>query len=278
MMLLVGDGQRSDVVHGIRQVEPLARELIENVVVDLDGSVDLTKTPPKLVINFGGDGSIIRVAGRLGLRQVPILGVNFGKFGFLAEFELPELLVQLKDAIDGQLPTRESLLLQVKINTKSGSSERIVVNDVVLQRNPDSRMPRVEATYNGESVATYYGDGLIVSSPLGSTAYNLSSGGPLLHPHLDALCLTPICPHTLTVRPLTLPAQGKLSLRIHEDDETTVTMDGEGTQTLTGGDTVEIERASVPMVLVSHPTRNWFDTLRLKFHWSKRTAYLRLPK
>jgi NAD+ kinase len=275
MILLVGDGQRSDVVHGIRQVEPLAKELTDSVVTDLDGKLDIASSPPALVVNFGGDGSIIRVAGRLGLNQVPILGVNFGKFGFLAEFELPELLVQLKDAIGGKLPTRESLLLKVRVTHGSESSERIVVNDVVLQRNPASGMAHVEATYNDESIATYYGDGLIVSSPLGSTAYNLSSGGPLLYPHLDAICLTPMCPHTLTIRPLTLPAQGRLTLRIQDGDEITVTSDGEGTQTLCGGDTVEIERAPVPMVLVSHPTRSWFDTLRLKFHWSKRTAYMR---
>ncbi|MDC1142823.1 NAD(+)/NADH kinase [Planctomycetota bacterium] len=275
MILLVGDGQRSDVVHGIRQVEPLAREFTDNVLVDLDGQLDINSASPTLVINFGGDGSIIRAAGRLGLKQVPILGVNFGKFGFLAEFELPELLVQLQQAIEGELPTRESLLLQVRIVNEGNATERIVVNDIVLQRNPDTRMAHIEATYNDESIATYYGDGLIVSSPLGSTAYNLSSGGPLLYPHLDAICLTPMCPHTLTIRPLTLPAQGKLTLRIQDGDEITVTSDGEGTQTLRGGDTVEIERAPVPMVLVSHPTRSWFDTLRLKFHWSKRTAYMR---
>jgi len=166
MILLVGDKSRSDVVHAIAQVEPLLRELAD-VVVDTDGEHDLVANPPSLVINFGGDGSILRVAGRLGERQVPLLGVNFGKFGFLAEYELPELLVNLQNAVDGKLPTRQSLLLKVTVTHGDESIERIVVNDVVLQRAPDKRMSHVFTYYDDALLADYFGDGLILSTPLG---------------------------------------------------------------------------------------------------------------
>ena len=274
MILLVGDKSRSDVVHAIAQVEPLLRELAD-VVVDTDGDHDFVANPPSLVINFGGDGSILRVAGRLGERQVPLLGVNFGKFGFLAEYELPELLVNLQNAVDGKLPTRQSLLLKVTVTRGTESTERIVVNDVVLQRAPDHRMSHVFAYYDDALLADYFGDGLILSTPLGSTAYNLAAGGALLHPELEAVILTPLCPHTLSLRPLVVPAGGVLKLKVEGDDSLALTMDGEGTTELHGGDSVEIREAATPLTLIAHPTRSYFDTLRLKFDWSKRTTVSR---
>jgi NAD+ kinase len=176
MILLVGDNSKADVTHAIAQVEPLLRELDE-VVVETDKPYDIRKRPPKLVINFGGDGSILRTAGRLG-PNVPLLGVNFGKFGFLAEYELPELLVNLAKAVKGELPTRQSLLLNVKVIHGRKTAERVVVNDVVLQRAPDKRMAHVFAYHDGNLIADYFGDGLILSTPLGSTAYNLAAGAP----------------------------------------------------------------------------------------------------
>ncbi|MBK9973179.1 MAG: NAD(+)/NADH kinase [Planctomycetes bacterium] len=277
MILLAGDGSRADVKHGIAQVEPLLRELTDEVLVDLDQSADLEKLHPALVINFGGDGSLLRAVRRLGARQAPVLGVNFGKFGFLAEYELPELLVRLKDAVDMRLPTRQSLMLKVTLRQGRKTSETIVLNDIVLLRAPDDRMPTVHVSAGSRDVASYYGDGLIVSTPLGSTAYNLSAGGPLLHPNLDALVITPICAHTLSIRPLVLPAQDPILLELEQSDAITATMDGQGTIKLQAGDCVSIERSPVPMTLVAHPTRSYFDTLRLKFDWTKRTARSR-PK
>lgn len=275
MILLVGDGRRADVIHAIAQVEPLLRELTDEVMVDLDQTLDLQRHPPSLVINFGGDGSILRAAGRLGRHQVPLLGVNFGKFGFLAEYELPELLVRLKDAVAGTLPTRRSLLLVVRVKAGDETQERIVINDVVFQRAPQHRMAHVHASYDGAPIADYFGDGLIVSTPVGSTAYNLAAGGALLQPELDALILTPLFSHTLSLRPLVVPASGTLLLKLEDDDRLTVTMDGEGSRELTGGDFVEITKAPMPMTLVAHPVRSYFDTLRLKFDWSKRTTVSR---
>ncbi len=275
MILLVGDGNRADVVHAIAQVEPLLRELVDDVQIDLDQSFDLAARVPRLVINFGGDGSILRIAGRLGDRQVPLLGVNFGKFGFLAEFELPELLARLDDAVHGRLATRQSLLIRVSVAAGGQVAEHVVVNDVTLQRAPQQRMVHVFAYHDGAPIADYFGDGLIVATPVGSTAYNLAAGGALLQPELDALILTPLCAHTLSLRPLVIPAHGRLELKLAGDDRVTVTMDGEGTRELSGGDSVTISRASQPMTLVAHPSRSYFDTLRLKFDWSKRTTVSR---
>lgn len=273
MILLVGDSSRADVTHAIAQVEPLLRELDE-VVVDTEQTFDIRKTPPRLVINFGGDGSILRTAGRLG-PKVPLLGVNFGKFGFLAEYELPELLVNIEKAVKGQLPIRQSLLLHVAVTHGGERTERVVVNDVVLQRAPDKRMAHVFAYHNGALIADYFGDGLILSTPLGSTAYNLAAGGALLHPELESLILTPLCSHTLSLRPLVVPAAAKLELKIEGEDSLTITIDGEGTTDLAGGDTVEVSMSPTPLTLVAHPTRSYFDTLRRKFDWSKRTTVSR---
>ncbi|KAA0217771.1 NAD(+)/NADH kinase [bacterium] len=270
MILLVGDGKRADVVHGIAQVEPLLRERASDVVVDLDGRVDLTRQPPRVVFNFGGDGSILHIARRLGDHQVPILGVNFGKFGFLAEFELPDLLVRLDDALAGRLPSRRSIMLKAEISCAGAVRERLAVNDVVLQHLPDGRMSTVHARYSGADIATIVGDGVVVSTPLGSTAHNLSAGGPILHPEVDAIVLTPICPHTLSLRPLTLPAGGKLELWVDAGDSIRLTMDGQGSETISGGDRITITRAARHITLVTHPSRSYFDTLRLKFGWSSR--------
>jgi NAD+ kinase len=275
MILLVGDGARADVKHGIEQVEPLIRELADDVMIDLDGSSDVEKLRPELVINFGGDGSLLRAVRRLGLHQAPVLGVNFGKFGFLAEYELPELLVRLDDAVKGRLPTRQSLMLKVSVKHGKKREDVFVLNDVVLLRLPEERMPTVHVSSGPAQIATYYGDGLVISTPLGSTAYNLSAGGPLLHPNLDALVFTPICPHTLSIRPLVLPADRPMLIEVNEGDAITVTMDGQGTLNLKHGDTVSIEKAPVPMTLVTHTTRSYFDTLRLKFDWTKRSLSLR---
>lgn len=270
MIVLVGDGKRADVVHGIAQVEPLVRELASDVAVDLDASLDLQRKVPKLVINFGGDGSILHVARRLGGQPTPILGVNFGKFGFLAEFELPDLLVRLKDALSFSLPLRRSLMLAVEVRRADTVEKHIAVNDVVFQRSPDGRMSTVHVTRDGAELATYTGDGLVVSTPLGSTAHNLSAGGPILHPEMDAIVLTPICAHTLSIRPLALPAGGVLKFRLARGDSINMTMDGMGARVLSSDDSVEIRRAAHPITLVAHPTRSYFDALRAKFGWTSR--------
>lgn len=275
MILLVGDGARADVRHAIAQVEPLVRELEPDVLVDLDQSANLDDRHPSLVINFGGDGSLLRSVRALGSHQAPVLGVNFGKFGFLAEYELPELLTRIEDAVRGRLPTRQSLMLRAVVTRGGVSTESIVLNDLVLMRLPDARMPTLHVSSGEHDIASYYGDGLIISTPLGSTAYNLSAGGPLLHPALDAIVITPLCPHTLSVRPLVLPIDAPMLVELHESDAATCTIDGQGTVELGEADTVLIEKSPVPMTLVAHPSRSYFDTLRLKFDWTKRGSSAR---
>ena len=275
MILLVGDSERADVRDGIAHVEPLVRKLAADVVVDPTRDLDLGAHPPRFVINFGGDGSILHVARRMGATQAPILGVNFGKFGFLAEFELPELLDTLEQAVAGELPLRRSLMLKVGIRRDGETHEHFAVNDVVLQRIPDGRMSNFVAGYNGEQICSYYGDGLILSTPLGSTAHNLSAGGPILHPELDAVVMTPICAHLMSIRPLTLPASGAISVRVEPDEDINVTLDGLVTERLKAGDAVLVEKAPQPVTLVAHPKRSYFDTLRLKFGWSERGLHQR---
>jgi NAD+ kinase len=146
----------------------------------------------------------------------------------------------------------------------------LAVNDVVLQHEPDGRMSTIHARFADTEIATIVGDGVVVSTPLGSTAHNLSAGGPIVHPEVDAIVVTPICPHTLSLRPLTLPAAGPLELWVDAGDSIRVTLDGQNTQKISGGDKISIRRSKRDITLVTHPSRSYFDTLRLKFGWSSR--------
>jgi NAD+ kinase len=224
-----------------------------------------------LVLVLGGDGTLLAVADIIGQsgRDVPILGVNFGALGFLTEITRPELFTALDAALHGRIEYDERMMLC----GRTSSSTRVALNDIVLTRTALSRMVDLDVTVGDQFVTSVRSDGLIIATPTGSTAYNLSAGGPVVHPAMDAIVLTPIAPHTLTHRPIVIPAEREVRVRAaagNREAEIYITFDGQHGFALDEGDEVSITRAPTPIRLVRSASRNYFEVLREKLKWGER--------
>jgi NAD+ kinase len=239
-----------------------ARTVVERE--NIAGMVDL-------IVVLGGDGTLLAVAGIVGQseRDVPILGINFGYLGFLTEITRSELFTALEAAIHGRIEHDERMMLQGVMN----GHRRVAMNDIVLSRTALSRMVDLDVTVGDQFVTSVRSDGLIVASPTGSTAYNLSAGGPVVHPAMDAIVLTPIAPHTLTHRPIVIPAEREVRIRAASHNagaEIYVTFDGQHGFALPEGDEIRVTKAARPIRLVRAATRNYFAVLREKLKWGER--------
>lgn len=229
-----------------------------------------------LVLVLGGDGTLLGMAGRIGQAgvNIPILGVNFGGLGFLTEVTLPELYATLEAALNGSAQTDERMTMRA-ITSRDGApfDDRVVLNDVVLTQGTLSRIIDLSVTVDDQFVTRVRADGLIVSSPTGSTAYNLAAGGPILHPQVDGLVITPIAAHTLTNRPLVVPGSTEVRVQPHMDgsrDEVYVTFDGQFGFRLMDKDVVSVRRSAQPIRLIRATARSYFEILREKLKWGHR--------
>jgi NAD+ kinase len=239
----------------------------ERVVVSRDAVADGVD----LVLVLGGDGTLLAVADNIGQRglDVPILGVNFGSLGFLTEITRPELFTTLEAAVRGAIAHDERMMLC----GRTASASRVALNDIVLTRTALSRMVDLEVTVGDQFVTSVRSDGLIIATPTGSTAYNLSAGGPVVHPAMDAIVLTPIAPHTLTHRPIVIPAEREVRVRAasgHDGTEIYMTFDGQHGFGLHEGEEVSVTRAPRPIRLVRAEQRNYFEVLQKKLKWGER--------
>jgi len=229
----------------------------------------------ELVVVLGGDGTLLSMADAIGAAgtNIPILGVNFGSLGFLTEVTLPELAGALDAAVTGRAPIEVRMMLRSTTTRANGEApEFIALNDVVITKAARSRMIDLAVSVGDEFVTRVKADGLIVATPTGSTAYNLAAGGPIVQPTLDALILTPIAPHTLTNRPIVIPAGATVRVQPHMEDrdELYVTFDGQAGFQLCAGDEIRICRAELPMHLIRPSTRSYFEVLRQKLKWGER--------
>jgi NAD+ kinase len=229
-----------------------------------------------LVIVLGGDGTLLSLADRLAEagRDTPILGVNFGRLGFLTEVTLPEMLPALEAALGGHAHVQRRAMLRARLLREGEPfAEHIVLNDVVITKGAMSRLIYLAVNVDGQFVTDVKADGLILGSPTGSTAYNLAAGGPIVHPGVDALLITPIAPHALGNRPIVIPGQSTISVRPAADsgkDEMFATFDGQTGYAFGQGDEVLVTRADHVLRLIGSPTRGYYDTLRQKLHWGER--------
>ncbi len=229
-----------------------------------------------LVVVLGGDGTLLGMADRVGStgRHTPILGVNFGRLGFLTEVTLPEMLAALAAAVDGTAPIQERAMLHARaLSGGTVYADHVVLNDVVITKGAISRLIYLAVSVDDLFVTNVKADGLIIASPTGSTAYNLAAGGPIVHPGVDALLITPIAPHTLGNRPIVIPGGSTISVRAAADagkDEMFVTFDGQTGFPFGLDDQVVVSRADRRLRLVGSPTRGYYDTLRQKLHWGDR--------
>jgi NAD+ kinase len=228
-----------------------------------------------MVVVLGGDGTLLSMANCIGVAgsTTPILGVNFGSLGFLTEVTLPELYPSLEAALAGAVRVEDRMMLRAS-TLRSGVSyaDHIALNDVVVTKGARSRMIDLSVWVGDEFVTRVKADGLIVATPTGSTAYNLSAGGPIVQPTLDALLLTPIAPHTLTNRPIVIPAASPVRVQPHLEEraEVFVTFDGQDGFQIQGEDEIRVRRADRPMRLIRPSTRSYFEVLREKLKWGER--------
>jgi NAD+ kinase len=236
---------------------------------DLPADVDL-------VIVLGGDGTLLSMATRIaqGGRDIPILGVNFGSLGFLTETRIDESYASLAAILDGTATLDERAMLNAT-GYRDGVvfDTRIVLNDVVFTKAALSRIIELVVSVSTGEVTRVKADGLIVASATGSTAYNLAAGGPIVHPRVDAIVLTPIAPHTLTHRPIVIPGSEVVEVRPHIEgdvDEIYVTYDGQSGYPLRQGDVITVRRSERTLRLVKTPARSYFEVLREKLKWGER--------
>jgi NAD+ kinase len=229
-------------------------------------------TDLEMIVVLGGDGTLLSVARQVWNKNIPILGVNLGGLGFLTEITLDELYSVLERVIrdDFEIDEREVLNVCV-IRRGEQIAEFVVLNDAVVNKGALARIIDLETTINGEYLSTFRSDGLIISTPTGSTAYNLSAGGPIVYPSLHTIIITPICPHTLTIRPIIIPDDVKIrTLLKSRDEEVTLTLDGQQGFTLKFEDVVEVGKAEGRILLIKSPYRRYFELLREKLKWGER--------
>ena len=226
----------------------------------------------QLVIVLGGDGTLLAAARAVGRREVPVLGVNLGGLGFMAAVKVEELYPVLEDALRGELRIglRRTLHCELMRDGREVAAYE-ALNDVVLSKASIARMIDLETHVDAQLVCVYKADGLVVSTPTGSTAYSLSAGGPIVFPSVDCLCLTPISPHTLTNRPVIVPAKSVIRIRNRaSDDEAYLTIDGQVGKPLRRDDVVVCRSSDYSIHLVRPPQLRFFDVLREKLKWGER--------
>jgi NAD+ kinase len=224
-----------------------------------------------LIVVLGGDGTMISTARLVGDREVLVLGVNYGSLGYLTDFRIEEMFPTLDLIFGGNFEIDRRVMLDAEHwrGPEKLASGR-VLNDVVINKAALARIIEIEVSLNSLFVNSFRSDGLIVSTPTGSTAYNLSAGGPIVYPSMNAVVLTPICPFTLTNRPIVVPDTAEIELKLMNENEGVVlTLDGQTGFTMEAHDRVVIRKSKMTFNLVQPPNRNYFDVLRNKLKWGR---------
>ncbi len=226
-----------------------------------------------LVVVLGGDGTLLGAARKVGRYGLPILGVNLGGLGFLTEIPLEMLYKDIEKVITGQVTVEPRLMLQASVLRNGEEKCRFsVLNDVVINKGALARIIDLRVSIDGHFLTTFRSDGLIISTPTGSTSYNLSAGGPILYPDLEALILTPICPFTLTQRPIIVPDTSVIEVQMGKhNEEVILTFDGQVGFDLMAHDRVIISKSEKKLKLIKSPDQDYYDILRTKLKWGEPT-------
>jgi NAD+ kinase len=241
----------------------------------LDSGLDRQLVPEgcDLAVVLGGDGTLLSAARAVGERAIPLLAVNLGGLGFLTAISTSDLFPELEKALEGPHKlSRRRMLTVAHVRDGRTLGAYHALNDVVIAKSEIARIVDLEAWAGDSFVCAYKADGLIISTPTGSTAYSLSAGGPIVYPTVNAICLTPICPHTLTNRPLIIPSDMPIKVvsRAREEGSSYLTVDGQVGMPLAPGDAVECAIADFDVLLIQPPSRTFFDVLREKLKWGER--------
>jgi NAD+ kinase len=224
-----------------------------------------------LLLVLGGDGTILATAREATPRGIPILPINMGSLGFLTSFMAEELYPALEAVLEGRTTVDERVLLQVeRVHNEEVLTHQWVLNEAVVHKGTLARMIELELYIDGSFVCRYRADGLIVATPTGSTAYSMSAGGPIVHPAVESILITPICPHTLSDRPVVVPDTSLIELRVADNsDSVFLTLDGQTGVPMAVGDRVKIGRAAERLKLIQPPNKSYFEILRSKLKWGE---------
>ncbi|HZZ28754.1 MAG TPA: NAD(+)/NADH kinase [Pirellulales bacterium] len=271
-VIVLALGQKPKIAKEAQRLRPLVEQVADIVLFDLEFQADLSKVEADFAIVMGGDGSILRAAHQMGYRQLPILGVNLGKLGFLADLSPGELLSVLPQVCSGHCKVSEHLMFECRV-LRAGKvfKHMLGLNEVCILAGKPFCILDVNLYVDAELVTTYSCDGLIVATPIGSTAHSLSSGGPILRKDLQAFVFLPISPHTLSNRPVVDSAERVFELAVTEPHAgTAVVVDGLELCGLAAEDRVRVERAEPKFQLIEVPGRSYYRTLREKLGWGGR--------
>jgi len=278
--LLLGAGRRPNVLPEAERLRPIIERHARIVAEDFTGTADMSTQEADLAIVLGGDGAILRAAHQMGSRQLPVVAVNLGRLGFLADLTPAELPEVLRDFAAGKLSRTEHLMFECSVIRSDEAADpqaeppcerELGLNEVVIWNGPTFSMMELDLYIDSELVTTYSCDGLILSTPVGSTAHSLSAGGPILRKELQALAICPISPHALTNRPVVDSADRVYEMVVSRPNVgTSVVLDGRVVCTLQPGDRVRVTRAEPKFQLVAAPGHSYYRTLREKLGWGGR--------
>lgn len=277
-IFVLGNAGKPGVRKEAELLQPFLGQYADICMFDLCREKDLSTTRADLALVLGGDGAILRAARQMGYHQVPVLGVNLGKLGFLADLRPDELRDCFPEVARGNYRVTEHLMFECVLETPEGSTTFLGLNEAVIQAGPPFHMIDLDLSVDGERVSRYSGDGLIISTPIGSTAHSLSAGGPILGQELAAFVFTPICPHALTTRPVVESADKVYVIDVLRDSASTaLIIDGQDILPVKVGYRVTVRKAPVTFRLVKVPGHSYYQTLRDKLHWGTPPSYRSEP-
>ena len=260
-----------DLAHWLkqRQVQTLRRE---STLPQRGLPADDSSAPADLfcILVLGGDGTFLSAVRWIGDQPIPILGVKFGEVGFLAEIAEDRLYEVLDSILENTFHTQQRMRLQVQVNRKGRQrATETVLNDVVINKGALARLASIDTSIDDRYLTTYRADGLIIATPTGSTAYSLAAGGPVLHPGVPAIVMTPICPFTLTNRPLIIPDASTISINLEKRSaDIMLTFDGQQGMEIDDKDTIIVRKGPHPIHMISEPNKHYYDVLKAKLRWS----------
>jgi NAD+ kinase len=273
-IFILGNRHRPGVPEELDRLLPFLSQHAEVVACDVCQETDLTGLTADLALVLGGDGAILRAARQMGYRQVPVLGVNLGKLGFLADLSPDQLRECFPRVVRGEYRVTQHLMFECVVEAADGPRTVLGLNEVAVQAGPPFHLLELDLIVDGEPAARYSGDGLIVSTPVGSTAHSLSAGGPILGQELAAFVVTPICPHALTSRPVVDSADKPYTIAVRRAPAGAVAViDGQEAVPLPPGGRVTVRRAPVTFGLVKVGGRNYYRILRDKLRWGEPPNY-----
>ncbi|MGA2585140.1 MAG: NAD(+)/NADH kinase [Tepidisphaeraceae bacterium] len=290
-LLIVANKAKPAVAKALDEMLPWLKQRVTVVGVEADHGIDISQILADAILVLGGDGTLLSAARRLGGKQIPMLGVNFGRLGFLASFTPAQFHEQFDAFVAGKLHISARQVIEASVigadvecqlGEKGGLESKrrfhaTALNDTVITAGPPFHMIELEIAADGQeggAGARYFGDGVIVATASGSTAYNVSAGGPIISPNVEAICITPLCPHSLSFRPVVISINSTVVVKATKvNDGTTMFCDGQASTRLTTGERVVIRKSPNSVLLVENPQAGEWRTLAQKLNWAATPGY-----